>query len=109
MVTIRYADDVLIGFQHEGEARAFLQDLQERMGKFDLALHPTKTRLIRFGRYAITERERLGLGKPETFDFLGFTHFCTKSRMFRHRAQDDQEAHAGQTSGHQDGIASTDA
>lgn len=79
-VIIRYADDVLIGFQHEGEARAFLQDLQERMGKFELALHPTKTRLIRFGRHAIKERERLGLGKPETFDFLGFTHFCSKSR-----------------------------
>ena len=80
VVIIRYADDVLIGFQHEGEARAFLQDLQERMGKFELALHPTKTRLIHFGRHAIKERERLGLGKPETFDFLGFTHFCSKSR-----------------------------
>lgn len=80
MVITRYADDVLIGFQHEGEAREFLQDLQERMGKFELALHPSKTRLIHFGRHAIRERERLGLGKPETFDFLGFTHFCSKSR-----------------------------
>ena len=82
VVIIRYADDVLIGFQHEGEVRAFLQDLQERMGKFELALHPTKTRLIRFGRHAIKDLEKLGLGKPETFDFLGFTHFCTKSRKF---------------------------
>jgi len=82
VVIIRYADDVLVGFQDEREAKAFLQDLRERMGKFDLALHPTKTRLIRFGRHAIKDREKLGLGKPETFDFLGFTHFCTKSRTY---------------------------
>ncbi|MGH1483632.1 MAG: reverse transcriptase domain-containing protein [Geminicoccales bacterium] len=72
VVIIRCADDVLIGFQHEREANTFLQDLRERMGKFDLALHPQKTRLIRFGRPAIKDREKLGLGKPETFDFLGY-------------------------------------
>jgi len=80
VIVIRYADDTIIGFEHEHEARAFLQELQERMRTFDLALHPDKTRLIRFGRHAAKQRENLGEGKPETFDFLGFTHFCTRSR-----------------------------
>ena len=62
--------------------RAFLDDLKERMRKFELALHPDKTRLIRFGRQAVKQREKLGEGKPETFDFLGFTHFCTRSRKW---------------------------
>ncbi|MGB6707224.1 MAG: reverse transcriptase domain-containing protein, partial [Pseudolabrys sp.] len=79
MVVIRYADDTIVGFQHEHEARAFLDDLKERMCKFELALHPDKTRLIRFGRHAAKQREKRGEGKPETFDFLGFTHFCTRS------------------------------
>jgi group II intron reverse transcriptase/maturase len=82
VIIIRYADDILLGFQHEREARAFLQDLQERLRKFELALHPKKTRLIRFGRHAAEQRKRLGQGKPETFDFLGFTHFCTRSRKY---------------------------
>jgi group II intron reverse transcriptase/maturase len=82
MIVVRYADDTIAGFQHEHEARAFLDDLKERMRAFDLALHPDKTRLIRFGRYAAKQRERLGEGKPETFDFLGFTHFCTRSRRW---------------------------
>src|SRR6202043_3534860 len=64
------------------EAKAFLHDLQERMRKFELALHPAKTRLIRFGRHAAKQREELGEGKPEPFDFLGFTHFCTRSRKW---------------------------
>jgi hypothetical protein len=59
-----------------------LHDLQERMRKFELALHPAKTRLIRFGRHAAKQREELGEGKPEPFDFLGFTHFCTRSRKW---------------------------
>jgi RNA-directed DNA polymerase len=79
MIVIRYADDTIVGFQHEHEARAFLDDLKERMRKFELALHPDKTRLIRYGRHAAEQREKLGEGKPETFDFLGFTHFCTRS------------------------------
>ena len=82
MIVIRYADDTIVGFQHEQEARAFLDDLKERMCKFELALHPDKTRLIRFGRHAAKQREKLGEGKPETFDFLGFTHFCTRSRKW---------------------------
>src|SRR5438128_3503761 len=80
MIVIRYADDTIVGFQHEHEAQAFLDDLKERMRKFELALHPDKTRLIRFGRHAAKQREKRGEGKPETFDFLGFTHFCTRSR-----------------------------
>jgi hypothetical protein len=63
-------------------ARAFLDDLKERMRKFELALHPDKTRLIHFGRHAAKQREKLGEWKPETFDFLGFTHFCTRSRKW---------------------------
>ena len=82
VVVIRYADDTIVGFQHEYEARAFLEDLKDRLRLFDLTLHPVKTRLIRFGRHAIKQRERLGEGKPETFDFLGFTHFCTRSRKW---------------------------
>ena len=82
MIVVRYADDTIVGFQHEHEARAFLDDLEERMRAFELALHPDKTRLICFGRYAAKQREMLAEGKPETFDFLGFTHFCTRSRKW---------------------------
>jgi group II intron reverse transcriptase/maturase len=82
MIVIRYADDTIVGFQHEHEATAFLDDLKERMRAFELALHPDKTRLIRFGRYAAKQRMERGEGKPETFDFLGFTHFCTRSRKW---------------------------
>src|ERR1019366_4982097 len=82
MIVIRYADDTIVGFQHEHEARTFLDELKDRMRKFELALHPDKTRLIRFGREAAKQREKLGEGKPETFDFLGFTHFCTRSRKW---------------------------
>ena len=78
MIVIRYADDTIVGFQHEHEAKAFLDDLKERLRAFELALHPSKTRLIRFGRYAAKQRQECGEGKPETFDFLGFTHFCTR-------------------------------
>lgn len=79
VIIIRYADDIVVGLQHEHEARTFLHDLQTRMRKFELALHPDKTRLIRFGRHAAEQCRRLGQGKPKTFDFLGFTHFCTQS------------------------------
>jgi hypothetical protein len=76
---VRFADDVLVGFQYEGEAKQFLDDLRERMRKFALKLHPDKTRLVRFGRTATgshkVERDRAG-----TFDVLGFTHICGKAR-----------------------------
>ncbi len=70
----------VLGFQAQAEADRFLEDLRERLGKFGLELHPDKTRRIEFGRYAELHRERRGEGKPETFDFLGFTHISGKSR-----------------------------
>src|SRR4029077_15168178 len=82
MIVVRFADDQIVGFEHEHEAKAFLHDLHERLRAFELALHPDKTRLIRFGRHAAKQRASLGEGKPETFDFLGFTHFCTRSRKW---------------------------
>jgi RNA-directed DNA polymerase len=82
VIVARYADDTIVGFEHEHDAKAFLHDLHERLREFELALHPDKTRLIRFGRHAAKQRARLEEGKPETFDFLGFTHFCTRSRKW---------------------------
>jgi group II intron reverse transcriptase/maturase len=82
VIVVRYADDQIVGFEHEHEAKAFLHDLHERMRAFELALHPDKTRLIRFGRHAAKQRAIRGEGKPETFDFLGFTHFCTRSHKW---------------------------
>jgi len=79
MMVVRYADDIVLGFQHREEAEAFLQEMGKRMRKFGLELHPEKTRLIEFGRFAEQNRKRRGEGKPETFDFLGFTHSCAKS------------------------------
>jgi RNA-directed DNA polymerase len=73
---VRYADDSVAGFQYHSEAVQFLQDLTKRLAKFGLKLHPEKTRLIEFGRFAIKRRAERGLGKPETFNFLGFTHIC---------------------------------
>jgi group II intron reverse transcriptase/maturase len=76
VIVVRYADDFVLGFQHRHEAEQFLHDLRERFQKFGLVLHPQKTRLIEFGRFAAERRKRRGEGKPETFNFLGFTHFC---------------------------------
>ena len=81
VIMVRYADDSVIGFQHEEEAGQFLQAMRERLAQFGLALHPQKTRLIEFGRYAEQRRKKKGLGRPETFDFLGFTHCCSKTRQ----------------------------
>jgi group II intron reverse transcriptase/maturase len=78
VIIVRYADDFVMGFQHRHEAERFLKDLKERLSKFGLALHPEKTRLIEFGRFAAERREKRGEGKPETFSFLGFTHYCGK-------------------------------
>jgi RNA-directed DNA polymerase len=79
-IVVRYADDSVLGFQHRAEAERFLQDWRERLRKFGLELHPDKTRLIEFGRFAAENRKRRGEGKPETFNFLGFTHICGRSR-----------------------------
>ena len=80
VIVVRYADDTVLGFQSQTEADRFLEDFRERLGKFGLELHPEKTRRIEFGRYAELNRKRRGEGKPETFDFLGFTHISGKNR-----------------------------
>jgi group II intron reverse transcriptase/maturase len=83
VIVVRFADDVTVGFQYRDDAERFWADLADRFGKFSLGLHPDKTRLIEFGRFAATNRARRGLGKPETFDFLGFTHICAQSSSGR--------------------------
>src|SRR5215467_820085 len=80
MIIVRYADDFIVGFQHESDARRFLDEMRKRLGEFALSLHPEKTRLIEFGRFAAERRKRRGLGTPETFNFLGFTFICGKTR-----------------------------
>jgi RNA-directed DNA polymerase len=80
MIILRYADDIVVGFQHETDACRFLDMMRDRLEEFSLTLHPEKTRLIEFGRYAARNRKRRGLGKPETFTFLGFTFICGTSR-----------------------------
>ena len=77
---VRYADDFVVCFQYRREAKRFLRELHERLKKFGLSLHPGKTRLIKFGRFAGKDRKRRGEGRPETFDFLGFTHYCRRTR-----------------------------
>ena len=79
-VVVRYADDLVAGFQYQADATRFLTDLRQRLESFALSLHPDKTRLIEFGCFAAANRERRGLGKPETFNFLGFTHICGRTR-----------------------------
>jgi len=83
MIIVRFADDFIAGFEHLGDARQFLRDLRDRFARFCLELHPGKTRLIEFGRFAAVRRAARGAGKPETFDFLGFTHICAKTRAGR--------------------------
>src|SRR5512144_2155972 len=80
VIVVRYADDVVLGFQHQSDAERFREDLERRLAKFGLALNTEKTRLIRFGRFAFQQRAERGLGRPETFDFLGFTHYCAKTK-----------------------------
>jgi group II intron reverse transcriptase/maturase len=83
MIIVRYADDYLVGFEREHDARQFLADLRDRLAMFSLELAAEKTRLIQFGRFAARDRARRGLGKPETFDFLGFTHCCATTKNGR--------------------------
>lgn len=80
VIIVRYADDFVMGFQHESDAVQFRADLQKRLEQFGLEVHPEKTRLLRFGRYAEERRRERGEGKPETFEFLGFTHMCGKTK-----------------------------
>jgi RNA-directed DNA polymerase len=83
VIIVRYADDIIVGFEHETDARRFLDAMRERLAEFSLSLHPDKTRLIEFGRFAADRRARRGLGKPATFKFLGFTFICGQSRQGR--------------------------
>src|ERR1039458_7687213 len=79
MILVRYADDIVVGFEHEGDARRFWDDMRKRFEEFSLSLNPDKTRLIEFGRFAAERRAHRGLGKPETFNFLGFTFICERN------------------------------
>jgi len=83
MIILRYADDTVVGFEHGADARRFLDMMRSRLEEFALSIHPEKTRLIEFGRHAAADREQRGLGKPETFNFLGFTFICGKTRRGR--------------------------
>jgi RNA-directed DNA polymerase len=87
MIIVRYADDVVVGFEREDDARRFLAAMRARLEEFELSLHPDKTRVIEFGRRAAVNRKKSGLGKPETFMFLGFTFICGKSRSGRFQLQ----------------------
>jgi hypothetical protein len=83
VIVVRWADDFIVGFEHQQDAQRFLVELRDRFAKFGLELHPEKTRLVEFGRNAARSRAARGLGKPETFDFLGFTHICARSKSGR--------------------------
>ena len=80
MIMVRFADDIVVGFEHEHDACRFWGAMRDRLQEFALSLHPEKTRLIQFGRFAAAQRSQRGIGKPETFTFLGFTFVCAKSR-----------------------------
>jgi RNA-directed DNA polymerase len=97
VVVVRYADDTVVGFEHQADAGRFLAELRVRLAEFALDLHPGKTRLIEFGRHAAHDRAARGEGKPETFDFLGFTHICTRTKrggfaLSRHTRRDRKRA-----------------
>ena len=79
-VIVRYADDIVVGFQYKRDAERYLCDVRKRLARFGLSLHPDKTRLVEFGRFAVLNRCQRGAGKPETFDFPGFTHYCMTTR-----------------------------
>jgi group II intron reverse transcriptase/maturase len=83
VIIVRFADDIVVGFEHRDDAERFRRELRDRLAKFCLELNDEKTRLVEFGRYAAIRRRERGLGKPETFDFLGFTHICGKTRAGR--------------------------
>ena len=111
VILVRYADDSVAGFQQREDAERFLVDLRERFAEFGLGLHPDKTRLIEFGRFAAERREHRGLRKPETFDFLGLTHICADQQARRVQAQagHEQEEDASEAQIGQDRDAQTDA
>src|ERR671919_1200006 len=87
VVIVRFADDAVVGFEHRDDAERFWAELRDRLARFGLELNAEKTRLIEFGRFAASNRKRRGLGKPETFRFLGFTHLCAKTRNGRFKVK----------------------
>jgi len=93
VILVRFADDYVAGFEHREDAERFLAEPRGRFAKFGLGLHPEKTRLIEFGRFAAPNRERRGLRKPETFDFLGLTHICGKRRTTGMREGNERVLH----------------
>ena len=98
VIVVRYADDLVVGFESRAEAQRFLEEFRERLAKFGLELHADKTRLIEFGRFAAQQRKQRGEGKPETFTFLGFTHFCgqtTRAGAFTVSDGREVESHQG--------------
>jgi hypothetical protein len=101
------SDDIVVGFEHEGDARRFWDAMRDRLKEFALTLHPEKTRLIEFGRHAAANRERRGLGKPQSFTFLGFKFICGKSR--RGYFLLPTRPHASKAPGDKEGAAATDA
>jgi RNA-directed DNA polymerase len=111
MIVVRYADDLVIGFEREDDARRFLDAMRTRFEAFALTLHPEKTRLIEFGRFAAENREKRGLGKPETFRFLGFTFISGKSRQGQipDSQGDPTRAHAGKAQGAEGATAAVPA
>src|SRR5659263_531881 len=92
VVIVRFADDLVVGFQHRADAERLYADLVQRFARFGLELNAEKTRLIEFGRFAVENRRRRGLGRPETFSFLGFTHMCAKTRAGRFRRSANRPA-----------------
>ena len=107
MIIVRYADDIVVGFRHEADAKRFRDDMGRRLAEFALTLHPEKTRLIEFGRFAAENRARRGLGKPETFNFLGLRHICGRSRrgkfqLWRHTRADRMRRQAQGAEGRAD-------
>ena len=97
VIILRFADDYIVGFEHQEDAQRFLAELHGRLAKFSLELAAEKTRLIEFGRFAAERRQKRGLGKPETFQFLGFTHICAKTGPAVHAQADHRlEAVAGE-------------
>ena len=111
VVIVRYADDIVVGFEHEADTVRFREALASRLASFSLTLHPDKTRLIQFGRHAAVARTRRGLGKPETFAFLGFTFVCGKSLRgrFPAPAADAPRPHGGEAQGRKGGTTATEA
>ena len=106
VVIVRYADDIVVGFEHEADATRFLAEMRQRLATFALTLHGEKTRLIRFGRFAALNRKERGEGKPETFNFLGFTHICGRARTggFQLKRKSRRERVSARLSAIRDGL-----